>query len=317
MSKNLIGVDAIGGDMLDVLARIDRLESLGIDAAWVSDGQIEFDALSLLAAAAERTERIALGTGIVRTWPRHPLVTVQQSLTLAKLAPGRTRLGVGPAHRDSMQEEFGFDFKAPLTNLREYLQITRALLHEGKVDFDGRHYHAHSSSQETAVDVPVMASALRPASFRACGALADGAISWMCPAQYLRDVALPAIREGAGEVNRMPPPLVAHVPVCVHDNLEAARNAAIEQSGYYPQSTFYAQMFATAGFPEAIETGAWSDRMLDAVLVAGPEDQVAARLSEFFEWGAGEILVSVVTVGPDHSTSWDRTIALVASLSQA
>ena len=118
MSKNLIGVDAIGGDILDVLARIDRLESLGIDAAWVSDGQIEFDALSLLAAAAERTERIALGTGIVRTWPRHPLVTVQQSLTLAKLAPGRTRLGVGPAHRDSMQEEFGFDFKAPLSICR-------------------------------------------------------------------------------------------------------------------------------------------------------------------------------------------------------
>ncbi len=95
MGKNLIGVEAIGGSVLDVLERIDRLESLGTAAAWVSDGQIEFDALSLLAAAAERTEHIALGTGIVRTWPRHPVVTVQQSLTLAKLAPGRTRLGVG------------------------------------------------------------------------------------------------------------------------------------------------------------------------------------------------------------------------------
>ena len=220
MSKRFIGVDAVGGSMLDVLERITRLESLGIDAAWVSDGQIEFDALSLLAAAAERTEHIALGTGIVRTWPRHPIVTVQQSLTLAKLAPGRTRLGVGPAHRDSMEEEFGFDFKAPLTNLREYLQITRALLHEGKVDFDGRHYHAHSSSMDTASDVPVMASALRPASFKTCGALADGAISWMCPAQYLREVALPAIREGAADAHRAAPPLVAHVPVCVHDDLE-------------------------------------------------------------------------------------------------
>ena len=315
MGKRFIGVDAVGGSMLDVLERITRLESLRIDAAWVSDGQIEFDALSLLAAAAERTEHIALGTGIVRTWPRHPIVTVQQSLTLAKLAPGRTRLGVGPAHRDSMEEEFGFDFKAPLTNLREYLQITRALLHEGKVDFDGRHYHAHSSSMDTASDVPVMASALRPASFKTCGALADGAISWMCPAQYLREVALPAIREGAADAHRAAPPLVAHVPVCVHDDLDAARSAAIEQSGYYPQSTFYAQMFAAAGFPEAIESGAWSDRMLDAVLVAGPEDQVAARINEFFEWGAAEVLVSVITVGPDHASSWERTVSLAASLS--
>ncbi len=102
--------------MLDVLERIDRLESLGIAAAWVSNGQIEFDALSLLAAG---TEHIALGTGIVRTWPRHPVVTVQQSLTLAKLAPGRTRLGVGPAHHNVVEEELGFEFKTPLTNLRD------------------------------------------------------------------------------------------------------------------------------------------------------------------------------------------------------
>ena len=301
--------------MLDVLQRIEYLESLGVDAAWVSDGQVEFDALTLLAGAAERTKSILLGTAIVRTWPRHPTVTVQQSLTLAKLAPGRTRLGVGPAHRDSMEEEFGFEFKAPLTNLREYLTVTKALLHEGRVDFDGRHYHAHTSSAETASDVPVMASALRPASFRACGALADGAISWMCPEQYLRDTALPAIREGAGEAGRVPPPLIAHVPLCVHDDVDAARAAALEQGAYYPQSTFYARMFAAAGFPEAIETGAWSDRMLDAVLIAGPEELAASRLNQFFDWGASEVLVSVVTVGPDHTASWERNVALVASLS--
>ena len=315
MGKNIIGVDVIGGDVNDVLQRIDRLESLGIAAAWVSDGQVEFDALSLLAAAAERTERIALGTAIVRTWPRHPIVTVQQSLTLAKLAPGRTRLGVGPAHRDSMEEGFGFEFRAPLTNLREYLQITKALLHEGRVDFDGRHYHAHTSSSQTAPDVPVMASALRPASFRACGALADGAISWMCPGQYLRDVALPAIHTGAADAKRPPPPLIAHVPVCVHDDLAAARAAAVEQSGYYPQSTFYAQMFAEAGFPEAIHRGEWSDRMLDAVLLAGTEETVAERLNEFFAWGADEVLVSIVTAGANHTASWERSVGLIADLS--
>ena len=314
MSKKAIGMEASGGDVTDVVERIVHLESLGIDVAWVPDGQVEFDPLTLLAAAAERTERIALGTAIVRTWPRHPIVTVQQSLTLAKLAPGRTRLGVGPAHRDSMEEEFGFDFKAPLTNLREYLTVTRALLREGRVDFDGRHYRAHTSSAETAPDVPVMASALRPASFKTCGALADGAISWMCPEQYLRDKALPAIREGAAEAGREAPPLIAHVPLCVHDDLDAARAAALEQGSYYPQSTFYAQMFAAAGFPEAMETGAWSDRLLDAVLIAGPEDLVASRLNQFFDWGASELLVSVITAGPDTKASWERTVALVASL---
>ena len=312
--RKVIGVDANGGDVIEVLERIDRLESLGIDAAWVSDGQIEFDALSVLTAAAVRTERIMLGTAIVRTWPRHPLVSVQQSLTLAKLAPGRTRLGVGPAHRGAMEETFGFEFRAPLTNLREYLQITKALLQVGHVDFDGRHYHAHTSSAETAADVPVMASALRPASFKLCGALADGAISWMCPAKYLRDVALPALQQGAAQAGRAAPPLVAHVPICVHDDLVGARVAAVEQNGYYPQSTFYAQMFAEAGFPEAIDSAQWSDGMLDAVLVAGPEERVAARLNEILDWGVSELLVSVVSAGPDPDASWERSVALIANL---
>ena len=310
----MIGVDATGGDVAQVLARIERLEELGVAAAWLSDGEVELDALTLLAAAAVRTERILLGTAIVRTWPRHPIVAVQQSLTLAKLAPGRFRLGVGPAHRGQMEEEFGFAFEAPLTNLREYVHIAKALLHGGAVDFDGRHYHAHSSSAETAPDVPVMVSALRPASFRLCGRVADGAISWVCPARYLRDVAIPAMEAGAAEAGRAAPPLIAHVPVCVHDDAKEIRSAALEQLAYYPTSDFYARMFAAAGFSEAQESGTWSDQMLAAVLLAGNEESVAPQLRRLFAWGASEVLVSVLPAGPDEAGSWERTVALLADV---
>ena len=94
----------------------------------------------------------------------------------------------GPSHRAGMESMFGFGFKAPLTNLREYVSIVKKLLLEGSVNFDGRHYRAHASIGEAVNDVPVMASALRPASFEFCGAEADGAISWVCPGVYLRDV---------------------------------------------------------------------------------------------------------------------------------
>ena len=42
-----------------------------------------------------------------------------------------------------------------------------------------------------------MASALQRGSFELCGEEADGAISWICPGTYLRDVALPAMQAGA------------------------------------------------------------------------------------------------------------------------
>ena len=43
-----------------------------------------------------------------------------------------------------------------------------------------------------------------------------------------------------------------------------------------------------------------ANRMLDAVLVTGSEETVAARLNQFFEWGAGELLISVQLWGPRY-----------------
>src|ERR671917_342456 len=72
------------------------------------------------AAAAVRTTSIELGTAIVPTYPRHPLALAQQALTVADLAPGRLRLGVGPSHRHTMEGVYGLPMGEPLAQLREY-----------------------------------------------------------------------------------------------------------------------------------------------------------------------------------------------------
>ncbi len=177
MSERVIGVATMGGSSTQVVETVRDLERRGVPAAWLTTGGAGLDGITLLAAAGVQTERIKLGTSIVPTWPRHPIAMVQQVQVLAQLAPGRFRLGVGPSHRAGMQQMFGASFEAPLTNLREYLTIVKSLLHQGQVEFDGRHYHAHAAIQSPAPDVPVMASALREASFELCGELADGAIS--------------------------------------------------------------------------------------------------------------------------------------------
>ncbi len=61
------------------------------------------------------------------------------------------------------------------------------LMRTGAVDYQGEHVAKAVARFSGPVDVPLMASALRPASFRVCGELADGAISWVCPWDYLRD----------------------------------------------------------------------------------------------------------------------------------
>ncbi len=315
MSPKRIGVAIPQREPVAVVEMAQRLERMGVPAAWLTLGGAAADSITMLAAAAVRTERILLGTCIVPTWPRHPIAIVQQAQALAGLAPGRFRLGLGPGHKQPIESTYGYEFTAPLGHLSEYLHIVKTLLRQGEVDFDGKHYQAHTRIAKPITDLPVMASALRAKSFELCGAETDGAISWVCPGRYLKEVCIPAIQRGAQRAVRTPPPLLAHAPVCVHDDRQETLAAAREQVGNYPRIPFYAAMFQAAGYPEASQ-GTWSERMIDAVVLSGKEETVAKRLRELLTF-AGEIIVTPVTAGADRNASLDRTLRLVAEVAKS
>jgi len=312
MRDLLVGVHVVGRTASDVVAGIVAAEEAGIDCAWMTSGGAAVDPLVVFGAAAMRTSRIRFGTSIIPTFPRHPLALVQAASAVDSLAPGRLRLGVGPSHKPSIEGTWGIPFERPLQHLREYLIVLQAALREGKVDFDGRRLVAHAQLPAGPTQVTVMASALRPNGFRVCGELADGAISWVCPLPYLRDVAVPAIREGAATAGRTPPPLIAHVPVAVSEDREAVRQAAARQVGFYPRVPFYSQMFQDAGFPEAKE-GQLSDRMIDALVVHGSAAEVKERLRQVPAFGAGELLaMPILPAGDDGALA--RTLAVLGEL---
>lgn len=312
MATRVLGVAAMGGPATQVVERIVALEEMGIPAAWLTTGGAGPDGLTIFAAAAVRTRRILLGTAITPTWPRHPVTAVQQVQVLASLAPGRFRFGVGPSHRPIMEGVFGARFRAPLSNMREYITIVRTLLREGRVEFQGQHYRASASIPHPCPDVPVLGAALRPRAFRLCGQVADGAISWLCPARYLEEVALPALEEGAREAGRPRPSLVAHTPVLVAEDEAQVRMAVQAQLGGYLRLPFYVEMFRQAGFPEASQ-GRWSPAMVEAVVLWGDEERVAQGLHRLFALGADEVIAAPLMA--DQAT-YNRTLSLLARVAR-
>ena len=315
MPTQRIGLHAGAPNAAASLDLMRRAEAAGVQAAWLTTGGTGLDALTLFAAAAVQTDHILFGTSIVPTYPRHPIVAAQQAQVLDQLAPGRLRLGVGPSHRPTMRAMFGYNLRAPLTNLREYLQVLRALLHEGSVNFDGQEYTAHASIPNPA-PIPVMASALQEGSFELCGAEADGAISWVSPAAYLRDKALPAMRRGSDRAGRETPPLIAHAPVCISANPDATRLAVQQQLSNYPRLPFYQQMWAAAGYPEAAEE-TWSDGMIAATVLAGDADTVGERMAAMLNMGIAELLVTPVTAGDDPAADLEQTVSLLGKVAQS
>jgi F420-dependent oxidoreductase-like protein len=310
--ESRVGVMLLEPTVPELLAGVERAEELGVPAAWLISGGLDPDPLTLLAAAAVRTRRIALGTTIVHTFPRHPLVLVQQALVVAALAPGRLRLGVGPSHHGTIEGVFGIPMERPLEHLREYVTVLRAALQAGPFDFAGKRFRVRGRVAEPP-GVPVLVSALGPAAFRLAGEVSDGALPALCPLEYLRAEALPALRAGPAAAGRTPPPLLAHCLVVPSTDVRAVRAAARRHFGWAADEPFYQAMFARAGFAEARE-GRLSDRIVDAFVVSGSENEVATRLRHYLESGMDGLIVTPIAVGDDHRAERDAVLRLVATL---
>lgn len=307
-----IGISINAKTVQETIALAERVEQLGFHAAWMTTGG-GGDPMPALAACAMKTSRIQLGTSVIQSYPRHPAVLAQEAWVLHQLAPGRFRLGIGPSHKP-MMELLGLPFVAPLAHLEEYVAILREGFAKGKVDYRGKHVSATVNFPGTA-DFPLMIGALRRQAFELAGRISDGAITWLCPAPFVKSVGVPGVRRGAEAAGRAVPPLIAHAAVCVTEDADALRTAVRAQIMNI-RLPYYQTMLKDAGYPEALE-GKWSDRLIDEVILWGSADKVASRLREFTDAGAAELLLKPLALANDPAGSVDRTLAAIANLASS
>jgi F420-dependent oxidoreductase-like protein len=298
-------------DVATAITRIRAAEHAGIRQAWMTQSVGMLDTLTLFAAAATHTTRIRLGTSIVPVYPRHPLVMALQAATIDALAPGRLRLGVGTSHRNVMESVYGLSMLSPLAYLREYVEVMRQGLWEGRVDYHGRFFKVATSFPRQA-HVPLLISALGEKAFHLAGEIADGAISWVCPVPYLLVTALPALRAGAQAQHRPAPPLVAHIPVAISSDEAAVQGAVKSRISFYTKAPFYVHMFAAAGFPFAAD-GTGVDALVKALVIAGNEAQVEKRVRELLASGLDELMLMLVPVA-DEAREREQLIQVIDSL---
>ena len=288
-----------------------RTEEQGFTGIWLGSA-FGFDPIMALALAGDATTTLELGVAVVPTWPRHPLVMAQQAATASAATGGRFRLGIGPSHAPVMRM-YGIEFDRPISHVREYLAVVRALLADGQVSFAGERYQVTGFLDVAdAPAPPVMLSVLRAQMARLAGGNADGALCWLTPARYVEEVVVPNVRAGAAERGRAAPPVLAELPCALSTDRDAVHAMAARDLAIYPQVPFYRAMFEAAGVPLA-ERG-WSDEMIDASVVFGDEDGIAAAIRELFDAGAGEVVLSPFGVGDDPERSQQECIRVLSDI---
>jgi 5,10-methylenetetrahydromethanopterin reductase len=212
----------------DLVALAEEVERLGYRYLWVNDERLERDPFTVLAAMAQRTDRVRLGPGVTNPYSRHPALIATATATLDELSGGRAVLGLGAGGTN--HRALGIERKAPVTALRDAIELVRDLWAGSTTTVEGDVVRAREAKLDFNVQrpqIPIYIGGRGPRVLELSGEVADGVIvgnvatreGW---AYALDRIAAGAARAGrdVGEIR-----LTAWLYACVADDEDEALDA--------------------------------------------------------------------------------------------
>lgn len=131
-----------------------QAEADGFDSIWLADHLMYrypdqptrgiWECWTMLAALAEATQRVEIGTLVLCNSFRNPAILAKMATAADEVSDGRIILGLGAGWNEPEYEAFGLPFDHRVGRFEEALQIIKPLLRDGHVDFEGKYYQARN-----------------------------------------------------------------------------------------------------------------------------------------------------------------------------
>ena len=284
MQIGIFGGDG-NGTIDDLVESVRTAKEQGFPSFWIAQ-IFGFDALTALAVVGHEVPDIELGTGVVPTYPRHPMMLAGQALTVQSAIGGRLALGIGLSHQIVIEAMFGYSYAKPVRHMKEYLSILRPLLYGESVSFRGETLSANGTlAVAGATPPPILVAALGSQMLHVTGRMAEGTITWMTGPATLAEHIIPTITSAAKEAGRDAPRIVASLPVCVTNDPDGARARAAETFSIYGQLPSYRAMLDREGAAGPADVAIVGD---EATVRSGIERVREAGVTDFSaaEFGA-------------------------------
>ncbi len=262
---------APGYDLKALLELSTVVEERGFDSIWVGDSLFSkprYEAMTLLGALTQRTNRVRLGTACLVSSTRNPLFLAAEWSTLDVMSNGRMILGpcMGSAEVGVKREfaALGLPFKDRATVFEEGLAVLNDLFRDGKTNFKGQYFdyegvEFHSGTEMTPLkplqermpiwvvsnprligDTPT--ERMRQIMERACRRIIEYGTGWMscCRAAHPEELTeqIGYLRTAAEQLGRNWDDYAVsyQVTMNIKDTREKANNAIGEYiSMYYPE----------------------------------------------------------------------------------
>ncbi|MCR6486992.1 TIGR03564 family F420-dependent LLM class oxidoreductase [Amycolatopsis sp. OK19-0408] len=259
----------------ELIAQTRQAADAGLKSVWFSQLPLSQDAIAVAALAGREVPGIEVGTSVVPTYPRHPLLVASAAQTAQAATHGNFTLGIGLGSKGFLGPVYGVEYPPPIRHLREYLTVLKRVFAGEAVDFEGETVTAKSLGPSTVAggnDIPVIVAAMGPQALKVTAELADGTLPFLAGPRALSELIVPAL---AGKR------ILAAVPAIVTDDPDAVRAKAVEQMSFYGQIPSYRRILDAEGVGHAAD-----------LAIIGDEKTVLAGLQRYYDAGATDVLVS-------------------------
>ncbi|HEX9684082.1 MAG TPA: LLM class flavin-dependent oxidoreductase [Acidimicrobiales bacterium] len=306
MSQIGITMPMLNTSLQETAALARFAEDGGFDSVW----GYEFyrTAYMGLAAAAQQTSRIKLGTGLSVALTRTPFVTANTAADVDELSGGRTLLGIGTGSPEFLHHFHGISNERPLARMRDYVGAVRASWHyldtEDPTTYDGTEHRLDfpefmpfGTRPLVRPSIPIYLAGERPKMIQLAGEIADGLLGAFYSVKYLTEVVHPNLAIGAERAGRDPATIdIASEIVCaVHPDRDIAMRRARIQVGMYAAHPVGDAIVARNGLEkeqqevrealllggaEALEATT-SPRLIEALSISGTPDECRDQYREY------------------------------------
>jgi len=291
-----------GKELDPALERVRLAESLGYESVYTTH-IAQRDSLTVLTRYATVTEKVRLGTGVLPIFSRTPASCAQTAATIDEISGGRFVLGLGVSHKVTVENWFDSKISKPVTQMREYAAICRAIL-DGEPPPEGEFFNSKFAfmGYPPRPEVPIYIAALSPNMLQLAGEIAEGVMLWLCNPDYIRETVVPEVAKGRERAGKSLEgfDIVAAVPTAVTEDVDAARDAFRKDLIPYASLPFYRAMLERSGFPQdlaAFDAGmaagdvpkaltGLSDDLLASLAGIGSGEDARAKVTEYADAGA-------------------------------
>jgi probable F420-dependent oxidoreductase len=299
-----------------------QAEKDGYDGWFAVETQI--DPFLGCAVAAERTERIEIGTGIAVAFARNPMTVALQANDVHALSGGRFILGLGSQIKPHITRRYSMPWSHPAPRMREFILAIRAIWDTwgtgAELNFEGEFY-SHTLMAPFFNPGPnphgnpkIMLAAVGPLMTQTAGEVADGVlIHGFSTERYLREATLPALEEGFEKAGRTRDGFEITAPAFVvardtEEEIAEGVKTIKDQIGFYGSTPAYKPVLELHGWGDLgdelkamTKKGAWDklgsmidDEVLNTFAVIGTPEEAIAEVKKRY----GDVCTRITLVMP-------------------